>query len=297
LIFLGYAFAGGNYSLDSTPVIQSDISSIKIENGIYDYLYATVKDLSYSTDIPAEWNFDTRLYAKFNGNLLAGNTDFALSEVNKLRLKRRKYGDTSWTTLYEQSVVTSGDLSIIYYDRTARSKVKYEYTIVPVFGQVEGSFFTSAITPSYQGIFVTDGSTTFSTELDVTISEKRTKQRNVVTTINRKYPYIISNGTNNYESGTISAQWLEYNPETDDWDVDNGYIFVSELKDFLNNNSPKLIKYQDGRMWLVEVSSSDITDTEDASHLQVHTSFDFTEIGDCDSGSDLYTNGVIDVSQ
>ena len=116
-------------------------------------------------------------------------------------------------------------------------------------------------------------------------------------TINRKYPYVISNGLNNYNSGTISAQWLEYDSETDNWDVENGYNFVSEFKDFLNNNSPKLIKYQDGRMWLAEVSSSDITDTEDAAHMQVHTSFDFAEIGNCDSGSDLYTNGIIDVSR
>ena len=145
MIFLGYAFAGGNYSLDATPVAQSDITSIKIENGIYDYLYAAVKDLSYSTDAPSNWDFDTRLYAKFNGNLLAGNTDFALSAINKLRLKRRKYGDTAWTTLYEQSVTTSEDLSVLYYDRTARSKVKYEYTIVPVFGQVEGSFLQTQL--------------------------------------------------------------------------------------------------------------------------------------------------------
>jgi len=297
MIFLGYAFAGGTYSLDPTPVVQNDITSITIQNGIYDYLYATLDGLSYSTDTPTEWNFGTKLYAKFNGDLLAGNVDFAVSEVSSLRLKRKKYGDTAWTTLYEQAVSTSDDLSILYYDRTARSKVKYEYTIVPVFGQVEGSFFANTVTPEYQGIFITDGTTTFGTELDVVISEKRSKPRNVITTINRKYPYVISNGSNNYSSGTISAQWLEYDSETDNWDVEHGYEFVSDLKDFLNNNSPKLIKYQDGRMWLAEISSSDITDSEDDAHLQVHTSFDFTEIGDCDSSDDLSDNGILDIPQ
>lgn len=297
MVFLGYAFAGGQYSLDSTPLAQNDITSITVQNGIYDYLYATLDDLSYSTDTPSAWDFGTKLYAKFNGGLLAGNVDFAVSEVSSLRLKRRKYGDTSWTTLYEQAVSTAKDLSILYYDRTARSNVKYEYVIVPIFGQVEGSFFSNTVTPEYQGVFVTDGTNTFGTELDVVISEKRSKPRNVITTINRKYPYVVSNGINNYGSGTVSAQWLEYNSQTDDWDVESGYEFVSDLKDFLNSNSPKLIKYQDGRMWLAEVSSSDITDTEDDSHLQVHTAFDFTEIGDCDSGSDLYNNGLIDVEQ
>ncbi len=297
MIFLGYAFAGGDHSIDPTLLPPNDISSIVIENGIYDYLYATVEDLSYSTDAPSEWNFDTRLYAKFDGDLLAGNINFALNEVNLLKLKRRKYGDTSWTTIYEQSVSTSDDLSILFYDRTARSNTKYEYTIVPVIGQVEGDFFTNAVTTDYQGIFITDGTTTFSTELDVSITEKRIKPRSIITTINRKYPYVISNGSNNYDSGTISAQWLEYDPGTDDWDITNGREFVKNLKDFLNESSPKLIKYQDGRMWLAEISSSDITDSEDEHHLQVHTSFDFTEIGNCDDGSDLYDNGLIDVEQ
>ena len=195
------------------------------------------------------------------------------------------------------SLFLQEDLSLLYYDRATRSNVKYEYTIAPVFGQVEGSFFANTITPFYQGISITDGTTTISTELDVVISEKRTKPRNVITTINRKYPYVVSNGSNNYNSGTISAQWLEYDSETDDWDVEHGYEFVSDLKDFLNSNSPKLIKYQDGRMWLAEISSSDITDSEDDAHLQVHTSFDFTEIGDCDSVEDLSDNGIMDIPQ
>lgn len=297
MIFLGYAFAGGTYSLDHTPVAQNDITTISIQNGIYDYLYATVADLSYSTDTPADWDFNTRLYAKFNGNLFGGNIEFAVSEISSLRLKRRKYGSTAWITIYERTIASSSDLSILYYDRTARSNIKYEYAIVPVIGQVEGTFFASDVTPSYQGIFITDGEITFGTELDVVISEKRSKPRSVITTINRKYPYVISNGSNNYSSGTISAQWLEYDSETDDWDTEHGYEFLSDFKDFLNNNSPKLIKFQDGRMWLAEVSSSDVTDSEDDAHLQVHTSFDFTEIGDCDSGSDLYDNGIIDAEQ
>ena len=297
MIFLGYAFAGGSYTLDPTPTTVNDVTSVAIQNGIYDYLYATINALSYSTDKPTGWDFGTRLSADFNNNLLAGNIAFALEEVSSLRVKRKKYGETNWATLYEQPVSTSDDLSILYYDKTARSNTKYEYAIVPVFGQSEGYLFTKLLTTDYQGIFISDGTNVFGTELDVEISEKRTKPRTVINTINRKYPYVVSNGSNNYGSGTVSAQWLEYDPETDDWNTDTCHDYVEGLKDFLNNNSPKLIKYQDGRMWLAEVSSPDITDSEDECHLQIHTSFDFTEIGDCDSGSDLYDNGIIDAEQ
>ena len=114
--------------------------------------------------------------------------------------------------------------------------------------------------------------------------------------IGSKYPQVVSNSANNYDSMTVSAEWLDYNSEDDSWDTSNTANYLNELKDFLNNDYPKLIKYQDGRMWLAD-TSSEITDEEDEAHMQIHTSFDFVEIADCDSGSDLYANGFIDVDQ
>lgn len=297
MIFLGYAFAGGDYSLDPTPTDQEDATTIKVSNGVVGDLFATNEDLVYSTDIPATWNFYTIMHGKFSGNLLAGNIDFTVSEVDSLRVERRKKGIVAWTTLYEQTVTTKDELNVLYYDKTARANTTYEYAIVPVFDQVEGTKYSKEITTDYQGIFVIDGENVFSTELDVSITKKRNKPRSVVTPINRKYSFTVSNGANNFNSGSVSAQWLEYDSETDDWDNDGKYTFVDSLEDFLNNGLPKLIKYQDGRMWLTNVSSPETTETEDESHLQVHTSFDWTEVGDCDSGSDLYSNGLIDVDQ
>jgi len=293
MIFLGYAFAGGNYSLDPTPINQEDTTTIKVSNSVVGDLFATNEDLTYSTDIPSTWNFYTIMHGKFSGNLLAGNIDFTVSEVDSLRVERRKKGSTVWTILYEQVVTTKDDLNVLYYDKTARANTTYEYAIVPVFDQVEGTKYSKEITTDYQGIFVIDGENVFSTELDVSISKKRNKPRSVITPINRKYPFTVSNGENNYNSGSVSAQWLEYDPETDDWDKDGGNAFVDSLEDFLNNGLPKLIKYQDGRMWLVNVTSPEITETEDENHLQIHTSFDWTEIGDCESVSDLYDNGLM----
>lgn len=290
---LGYAFAGGQYTLDPTPVSENNANTIKIENAVFDEFYGNSTALEYSETIPIVWDFDTLFHAYFNNNLLAGNISFAVSEINKLRLKRRVKGSSNWVTIYEQTVNTADDLAVEYYDITARANTTYEYTIVPVFDQVEGSLYTNEITTDFQGLFIVDRDNVFATELDVVISEKRNKPRSVITTINRKYPYVISNGSNNYDSGNVSAQWLEYNSNDDSWDIEQARNYVHTLKDFLNNGSPKLIKYQDGRMWLIEVSSPEIIDTEDDAHLQVHTSFDWVEIGDCDKGSDLYINGLI----
>lgn len=294
MIFLGYAFAGGIYSLDSTPITQRDNTSIVISNGIFGELYATSKTEGYSTVIPEDWSFDTLFHARFDGNLLAGNVNFAASEVKLLRLKRRIKGKSQWTTIYEQIIKSAEDFSFEWLDKTARANTTYEYTIVPVFDKVEGSLFTNEITTDFNGLFIMDKDNIFATELDVVISEKRNKPRNIITTINRKYPYVISNGSNDYDSGSVSAQWLEYDYRDDSWDNDNRYDYVRNLKDFLNNGSAKLLKYEDGRMWLIDISSSEIVDSEDDGRLQVHTSFDWVEIGDCDSGVDLYYNNLID---
>lgn len=296
-MFLGQTFAGGLHSLDSTPIATKGATEIRITNSVVDELYVTSKEKEYSTTIPTDWNFDTILHAKLNDNLLAGNIDFAVSEVDKLRLKRRVKGEMSWTTLYEQPIANAEDLTIKWDDITPRSATPYEYSIVPVFDKVEGSFFASEITTDFRGLFIIDRDNIFATELDVQITEQRNKPRSIITTINRKYPFVISNGMNDYDSGSVSAQWLEYDPSCDDWDINGGRRFVRNLKDFLNNGSVKLLKYEDGRMWLIDVSSSSINDTEDDGHLQVHTSFDWTENGDCDDGATLFDYGFIDVDE
>ena len=293
-MFLGMTFAGGLYSFDTTPLPEKEITKVKLSNGIVDELYITSKDIEYNTEIPTVWDFGTILYAKFSDNLLAGNIDFAVNEVDKLRLKRRKKGEVDWITLYERSVLTAEDLFIEWVDLTARSNTTYEYTIAPIFGDVEGSFFANEITTSFRGLFIMDRDKIFATDLDVQITEQRNKPRSVVTTVNRKYPFVVSNGLNDYDSGSVSAQFLEYNPNVDDWNIEGGRSFVSNLKDFLNGGSAKLLKYEDGRMWLIDVSSSSVTDTEDDMHLQIHTSFEWTEIGNCEDPSTLYDYNFID---
>ena len=149
-MFLGYGFAAGTHSLDATLVSQINVTSLAVSNGIIGDLFATNEVLDYSTTIPTSWNFYTLLYGKFNGNLLAGNIDFAVSEVDVLRVKRRIKGDTLWTILYEKTVSTQDDLNILYYDKTTRANTTYEYAIVPVFDQIEGTKYSKEIITNFQ---------------------------------------------------------------------------------------------------------------------------------------------------
>lgn len=295
-MILGYGFLNSTTSARPSPALCELTKTVQLENTTVDECYAESSALPYSTTIPEAWNYNTNFDAKFNGNLLAGNLAFAAKEVTSLRLKRRKRGDSAWDLLYTQTV--NGDLNKLnftYYDKTCRANTRYEYTIVPVIGQVEGNFYASEITTDFCGLIIMDDTYIYQTELDVTINTKRSKPRNTISTINRKYPYQISNGAANYDTGTTSAQWVPYDSSTDTWNMDAARDYVSSFKDFLNNGAAKLMKYYDGRMWIIDVSSSDISDTEEVSVGQVHTSFDWVEIGDADNMKDLYKNGLSDV--
>lgn len=294
LFFLGMSFAGGIYSLDASPIKSNIGTNILVQNLETDKLYITSKT---NMDVfgEYEWDANTILFAQFNNTLLAGNISFYVNEISYLRIKRRVKGTLEWSILYEKKIRSAKDLSLSWNDITAKSGVTYEYAIVPVFDKVEGSFYINEITSDFCGLFILDMDNVFATQLDVSISEKRSKPRIVINTINRKYPFVISNGKNDYDSGSVSAQFLEYNPTDDSWDIDGSYNYVKNFKDFVNNGRAKILKYEDGRAWLIEISSSDVVDTEDDKHLQIHTSFDWTEIGDIDNTDDLYNNGLIEI--
>ena len=120
-----------------------------------------------------------------------------------MRLKRRLKGDLTWQTVYERAINKEEDFTFEWHDLTVRSRSEYEYTLVPVFGDVEGSFYTNSVETDFSGIFIMDSTGVYSSELEVQISEARNKPRSVITTINRKYPYVIANGANDYDSGSI----------------------------------------------------------------------------------------------
>jgi hypothetical protein len=288
-------FAAGPHALDTTPPVEKTGDSITVFGCEADDLFATSSLLPYSTEIPGDWDIHTLLHAAFNDSLLAGNINFYLNEIRVLRLKRRAKGTLKWLTLYEQEISNVGDLNLVWYDISARSGVSYEYTIVPVFDHVEGALFSNEIASDFRGLFIMDKDSIFTAHLDVKIIENRNKPCAVVTTINRKYPFVVSNGMNNYDSGSVSAQFVEYDPGNNVWDIDGARRYVRNLKDFLYSGNAKILKYEDGRMWLISVSSPQISDDEDDYHAQVHTSFDWAEIGDCENTSDLYANNIIDV--
>lgn len=83
--------------------------------------------------------------------------------------------------------------------------------------------------------------------------------------------------------------------DTKEYTTDGAYSYREEVKQFLNDGRPKIMKLTDGRTWMIMVEGS-IAEDNDSIENVVHTSFDWVEIGDPESSSDLYENNFIDVN-
>lgn len=295
MIWMNYVFAGGEYSLDSTPHFSSSFNNVSIGAGAWDELYLTKDDNQGNAEsIPDAWDYNTCLHATFDGDLKAGNVSFYATEVTSMLIKRREVGTLNWVTLANLAVNDADDLSFEYFDTTTQSNKKYEYAIVPIIGTVEGSASTAMVDSSFNGLFIVAGDQVVGTQLDVVITQQRNRQASVVPTLNRKYPFVVSNAALDYDSGSVAAVWLAYDKANDTWDIQHGAKYRSSIEDLLNSGAPMLLKYEDGRMWLISVSGSAITNAPEGTSQKITTTFEWTEIGDANSEDDLRANGFID---
>lgn len=295
ILFLGRTFCGSRNSLDYTATSLNNINHVIIKEGIYDDLYIT-KNIDTEMSIPyqeKEWDFDTILNAHFNGDLEAGNISIVLEQVSSMKLKRRQIGTNSWVTLYEFPIYDEDDINFSYIDKYVKAKVEYEYAIIPIINNNEGNYNINNIKTWFDGIFIVDKKNNYSTRLNIDISTQKNKPTTVVNTLGRKYPFVIQNGENNYYSGSVTAEFYK-NKNNCDFDIENSYIYREEFMDFLYNGKPKLLKNDDGRMWMISVIDSS-PENKDTHPDKISTSFNFTEIGDSNSQIDLYSNNFIDV--
>ena len=294
MFFCGMGISGYRHSLDNTVVITDTVQYVHVANGVFDRMYMTRSTENQPEEFPG-WDYDTIMDAKFNGDLTAGNIANMIDQIDAIRVKRRREGAYDWITLYEIPINGTEDLQFERYDRYAANGVAYEYALVPVIGSQEGYVNKNTITPEFDGCFLYEKENGYVTDLDIskgTIS--RNKETNVITTLESKYPYVISNGASNYDSGSFSMMFLPRD-ETKEYTTVGAYPYREEVKKFLNDGRPKIMKLTDGRTWMIMIEGG-IAESNDSVENVVHTSFSWVEIGDPESSADLYENNFIDVN-
>ncbi|WP_206459470.1 hypothetical protein [Anaerovorax sp. IOR16] len=295
MFILGQTFASGVNTMDSTPLNLSNVSNLVIKNGIFDDVYIT-KDTSFNIDdpIPTEWDFNTILHATFDNTLVAGNTDYSVSQVEKIRIKRRKKGEFKWITLFEKEIKKVEDFNTFFYDDYARSGVEYEYGYVPVINGIEGDIIFYSILSEFDEVFIIEKDKKFKTELNMSFSCIKVNTSSTFKLMNKKYPVVLSKGDGGFYKGTMSATFVEKDESKCIYKFDSEWEYRSGFVEFALNGEPKILKHYDGRMWMIMIVD-DISENESNHWQGIITTFNWNEIGDCENAKELYANNFIDI--
>lgn len=301
MILSGLSLAGDEQSARPTPTISSKIRSFKLMNGEYDELFVTKEtDREFMCgDIPNEWDYNTLIWARFNGNLNTSNVGDDMLNAEFLRIKRRKKNTYNWITLFEVDPRTEpSGWQFTRYDCTAQSDQDYDYAIVPVAGSVEGNLNITTVYSCFNGIYIFEGGEeklSFCSHAEYDNPISRNKPTTSLVTLGSQYPFTVSNGVANYDSGTFSGIFAPL--VFGNIDLEDHARFRDEVLAFLTDGKVKLLKQDDGRIWLCQLASG-VVDEEIFSRMIEHDiskiSFDWVQIGDALKGHDLYMNDFIE---
>ena len=294
---VGYNFCSDSNALDPTPTNINNLTSAKVQNGIFDHFNVS-RDTSfdYSTIIPTDWNINTLMNADFNGNVSAGNVDQIASGITSIRIKRRIKGTFDWITIREIPVTKPEDLSFVITDNLNAYNVEYEYAYVPMMEDVEGNYIVESILSKFEGVFICDIDTVFKFYAGVEYdTNDAIQQVGVFQPYNRKYPIVVSNSIMQYQTGGVGG-WILPEDYEDTHVFDRSKIVKEKevLLNFLMNKKPKILKDMNGNNWLVYFTGNpSVTYDNNYGQGMLKVSAQWTEVGDPNDKTDLYENGLI----
>ena len=289
----------------NAPPMVKYITNVRLENAIVREFYVThdVSQVSYYTDLPA-WDNYTIMRADFDNNLRAGNVDWLLSSVNRIKIKRRKVGaGEQYITLYVQHIETEYDLSFYYRDYYVPSGYQYEYAMVPCVNDNEQTYFTTIVKTYFDGLFISDNHKTMKLYSNYLIGASADNiLLGLIQPYQHVYPTIIKNPYVCYRTVTLqgdvlgldenTCQTFELTNETRPNIVDQ----KREWDKFLCDGHAKIIKDWNGNIILCRITTApSYTYDQRSGNSKPTMTFGVTEVGEYDSQSDMYNHGLIDV--
>lgn len=301
MFICGSNFVGGALACAITPTGIDNINYVELKNGIYDDLYITRNtEFEMTNEVPKQWDFDTVLWAKFNGNTHAGNIDWDLETTSHILLKCRVEGQFRWKTLVVKEVNTIDDFVINYPDYFIASGQPVEYAVVNILYGAEGTYAVTSVTSKFTKTFLIEDETVWGTEItDGFCDTTRNIPSSVVPLLNRKYPMFVRNSMANYDTGTLNSSFVPiedceplYGVEYDYWRTK----YQKQFMDFVCDGVPKCLKLPDGRLWIIQVTPNP-TDTANQTYNNREIVFPWVEVGDVNSEEDLYYLGLSDVEE
>ena len=232
----------------------------------------------------------------FENNISAGNVDQIAKDITGYRLKRRKVGEFEWTTIKEAEINDLSELTFTFTDNLALNFTEYQYAYVPMMSNVEGDYIVEQIATNFKGVFICDLDTVYKLYSGVAYGNNdQMRQVGVFTPYGRQYPVVISNGLQNYQTGSIQGKVLPADFEQTG-NIDRKEITARKntLLKFLTNGKPKVIKDWNGEAWLCLITGNPSVSYDSNYGMGMcDVSASWTETGKPDNKSDLFMNGLI----
>ena len=311
MFFLGYNFFGADKcGIPYPPIPTEENNAIELMNVKADTLTISKNTTFVPTaEISEEWNFDTVLLADFTMDTLAGNVKWKLSELSYILVKRRIKGDYKWISLYAKEILNVEDLKLSETDITCESLI-YEYAIAPILNEAEGGYsyavmwddnrktYTTDIDVTNEDLVVIDPTGIYHTPLtDGYCDTQDVHPNSVLELIHNRYPTIVRNTNANYETVTVTGQFIPYD-DCIDWSIYDDdrrrILFQRSVKEFLTNGRTKILKNVDGQCWLCYVTTPP-SDSADNYYAIRKLTFGCTETGDLKNEEHLYYAGYLNV--
>lgn len=298
MIILGNSFFGADYSYSPTPTQINNITEVILSNGKFDTItISSDVNMTETFNISTTWNDKTILSADYDINLTAGNVDFVVSNTSDILIKKREKGEFNWITMYQKSINSVDDFNVDFIDKYCKNHKTYEYACVGILNGAESNYNVVEIESDFDGMFILDKTHIYGTPMDngscdTTRNHYLTKQEFPA----QKYPGSYSYSKTNYDSAEASGYFARFDTETCQFLTDDNINYMKEIIDFLSDNKPKILKVDDGRMWLVSIDGTP-TDTMDGHPQHRIISFSWYESGNYNSEKDLYDANLIDVPE
>lgn len=295
LQFINYNFLGDGDCLTPRPSYFNGVNDIVVQNAIYNDFYITSNTTSsYSTTPPTEWDIYTLLWATFNGTINAGSVDYTVNDVDSIRIKRRKVGDFDWVTIYEQEINTVSDFLFSGEDYFVQNGEEYEYAWVPVLAGNEGNYIVKSIESQFKGVFIADADTIHKFYAGVAYgTSQQTQQVGIYNPIGQKYPIYVTNGANNYQTGSVTSKIVGNYEITGVLDRKEMVEEKNDLIKWLTNKKAKVLKDHNGNIWLVFITGApSVTYDSQWGNGMMELSFQWGEMGDPNNVKDMQNVGL-----
>ena len=295
MIFLGNTFCSGRYALLPPTNIIANITAIQIFNGVYSRIFlSTNKDLTIQ-EIDNPWDEYTQMNADFSKGIDAGNSGFSLKNTNNVVIKRRELGTYDWMTIYVREINKIEDFNIVINDTYARAGTEYEYSISSFLNGMENSYVIQNVYSDFDGFYITDKDCLYGTIYDVDgCDTSRNITAKTLGLLNSKYMTVVSNSELNCDSGSISGTFLKMDDYNSEINRSASLEYRNNFKNRLANKKPLILKVDDGRIWMIRVTSN--PNDNMGGHRDIRQiSFEWVEIGDVNDMKTLYMNGFSDV--